>query len=98
VDEVKKLQTEASPLSGLLVKMRRVIFNMLSSGTEIQKFYAFAVESVDSVLSDATFHSLPSLKYKVIQICVAVFPLLQPLDLIVQLNLLMILITNFFCW
>ncbi|ONI27416.1 hypothetical protein PRUPE_1G084700 [Prunus persica] len=60
VDEaVKKLQAEVGPLTGLPLKMGRGIVNRLSSGPEIQKLCAFAVESLDSMLSNAMSHPLP---------------------------------------
>lgn len=60
VDEaVKKLQAEVGPLTGLPLKMGRGIVNRLSSGPEIQKLCAFALESLDSMLSNATLHPLP---------------------------------------
>ncbi|XP_068332610.1 VIN3-like protein 2 [Pyrus communis] len=59
VDEaMKKLQDEVGPLTGLPLKMGRGIVNRLSSGPEIQKLCAFAVESMDSVLQKATLPPL----------------------------------------
>ncbi|XP_050373390.1 VIN3-like protein 2 [Argentina anserina] len=59
VDEaVKKLEAELGLLTGLPNKMGRGIVNRLSSGPEVQRLCAFAVESLDSLLSNSTFHSL----------------------------------------
>ena len=59
VDEaMMKLQGEVGPLTGLPLKMGRGIVNRLSSGPEIQKLCAFAVESLDLVLQKATFPPL----------------------------------------
>lgn len=59
VDEaVKKLEAELGLLTGLPNKMGRGIVNRLSSGPEVQRLCAFAVESLDSLVSNATFHSL----------------------------------------
>lgn len=53
VDEaMKKLEEDVGPLTGLPVKKARGIVNRLSSGQEVQRLCAFAVESLDSVLSD----------------------------------------------
>ncbi|KAA8535601.1 hypothetical protein F0562_030604 [Nyssa sinensis] len=58
VDEaVKKLEADVGPLTGLPVKMARGIVNRLSSGPEVQKLCAFAVESLDSMLSKTVRHS-----------------------------------------
>ncbi|EEF31353.1 conserved hypothetical protein [Ricinus communis] len=58
VDEaVKKLEDEVGPLTGLPVKMGRGIVNRLSSGPEVQKLCAFALESLDKLLSSTTAHS-----------------------------------------
>ncbi|GFZ08682.1 fibronectin type III domain-containing protein [Actinidia rufa] len=52
VDEaVKKLEAEVGPLTGLPVKKARGIVNRLSSGPEVQRLCAHAVESLDSMLS-----------------------------------------------
>lgn len=60
VDEaVKKLEAEVGALTGLPNKMGRGIVNRLSSGPEVQKLCAFAVESLDLIVSNATFHPLP---------------------------------------
>ncbi|KAL4554512.1 hypothetical protein LXL04_039343 [Taraxacum kok-saghyz] len=71
VNEVmEKLQAEVGPLTDLLpVKRARGIVNRLSSGQEIQKLCAFAVESIDSILSDTntTFSSDPSILRPIIR-------------------------------
>ncbi|XP_004296441.1 PREDICTED: VIN3-like protein 2 [Fragaria vesca subsp. vesca] len=60
VDEaVKKLEAELGLLTGLPNKTGRGIVNRLSSGPEVQRLCAFAVESLDSLVSNATFHPLP---------------------------------------
>ncbi|PON79553.1 Telokin/Myosin light chain kinase [Trema orientale] len=59
-EAVKKLQVEVGPLAGLPVKMGRGIVNRLSSGPEVQKLCASALELLDLMLSTATFDSLPS--------------------------------------
>ncbi|PSS01341.1 VIN3-like protein [Actinidia chinensis var. chinensis] len=52
VDEaVKKLEAEVGPLTGLPVKKARGIVNRLSSGPEVQRLCAHAVESLDLMLS-----------------------------------------------
>ncbi|KAI3444168.1 hypothetical protein Pfo_000833 [Paulownia fortunei] len=52
IDEaVKKLEEEVGPLTGLPVKKARGIVNRLSSGPEIQRLCASAVESLDLMLS-----------------------------------------------
>ncbi|KAL7594114.1 hypothetical protein Lser_V15G33418 [Lactuca serriola] len=57
VNEImEKLEADVGPLTGLPVKRARGIVNRLSLGQEIQKLCAFAVESVDSLLSGATFN------------------------------------------
>lgn len=57
VDEaVKKLEADVGPLTGLPVKMGRGIVNRLSSGPEVQKLCALAVESLDSLHSNSLFH------------------------------------------
>lgn len=48
---VKKLEEDVGPLTGLPVKNARGIVNRLSSGTEVQRLCALAVESLDSMLS-----------------------------------------------
>ncbi|KAL6532828.1 hypothetical protein OROGR_013788 [Orobanche gracilis] len=53
IDEaVKKLEEDVGPLTGLPVKMARGIVNRLSSGPEIQRLCASAVESLDLMLSN----------------------------------------------
>lgn len=53
VDEaVKKLEADVGPLTGLPVKMARGIVNRLSSGPEVQRLCAFAIESLDTILSE----------------------------------------------
>ncbi|KAL3532796.1 hypothetical protein ACH5RR_006317 [Cinchona calisaya] len=53
VDEaVKKLEAEVGPLTGLPVKMARGIVNRLSSGPEVQRLCSFAIESLDTMLSE----------------------------------------------
>ncbi|PIN12854.1 hypothetical protein CDL12_14537 [Handroanthus impetiginosus] len=52
IDEaVEKLEEDVGPLTGLPVKKARGIVNRLSSGPEIQRLCASAVESLDSMLS-----------------------------------------------
>ncbi|OVA19001.1 Fibronectin [Macleaya cordata] len=53
----KKLEAEVGPLAGLPVKMARGIVNRLSSGPEVQKLCASAVESLDSMLSCCSLSS-----------------------------------------
>ncbi|XP_073141900.1 VIN3-like protein 2 [Henckelia pumila] len=51
IDEaVKKLEEDVGPLTGLPVKMARGIVNRLSSGPDIQRLCAFAVESLDLIV------------------------------------------------
>ena len=53
VDEaVNKLEADVGPLTGLPVKMARGIVNRLSSGPEVQRLCAFAIESLDTMLSE----------------------------------------------
>ncbi|CAA0833178.1 VIN3-like protein 2 [Striga hermonthica] len=53
IDEaVKKLEDEVGPLTGLPVKKARGIVNRLSTGPEIQRLCASAVESLDLILSN----------------------------------------------
>ncbi|XP_042054726.1 VIN3-like protein 2 isoform X2 [Salvia splendens] len=53
IDEaVSKLEEDVGPLTGLPVKKARGIVNRLSSGLEIQKLCASAVESLDIMLSE----------------------------------------------
>ncbi|KAL8265208.1 hypothetical protein R6Q59_023338 [Mikania micrantha] len=54
-EAMEKLEADVGPLTGLPVKRARGIVNRLSSGQEVQKLCAFAVESLDSVLSNTTF-------------------------------------------
>lgn len=54
-EAMEKLEADVGPLTGLPVKRARGIVNRLSSGQEIQKLCAFAVESVDSILSETAF-------------------------------------------
>lgn len=57
VDEaVGKLEMEVGPLTGIPVKMGRGIVNRLSSGQEIQRLCASAVESLDMMLSDTKLY------------------------------------------
>ncbi|XP_050217015.1 VIN3-like protein 2 [Mercurialis annua] len=57
VDEAaKQLEDEVGPLTGLPVKMGRGIVNRLSSGPEVQKLCAFALESLDKILSSTVMH------------------------------------------
>ncbi|XP_062078679.1 VIN3-like protein 2 [Humulus lupulus] len=62
VDEAaKRLEAEVGPLDGLAVKMgTRGIVNRLSSGPEVQKLCASAVELLDSMHSIATSDPLPN--------------------------------------
>ncbi|KAI7738623.1 hypothetical protein M8C21_018584 [Ambrosia artemisiifolia] len=53
-EAMEKLEADVGQLTGLPVKRARGIVNRLSSGQEIQKLCAFAVESVDSVLFNMT--------------------------------------------
>lgn len=60
VDEaVNKLEAEVGLLTGLPVKMGRGIVNRLSSGQEVQKLCASALEFLDSMRTDANLQSLP---------------------------------------
>ncbi|CBI17843.3 unnamed protein product, partial [Vitis vinifera] len=52
-EAVKKLEAEVGPLTGLPVKTARGIVNRLSSGPEVQRLCALALESLDSVLSNS---------------------------------------------
>ncbi|KAF8389363.1 hypothetical protein HHK36_026057 [Tetracentron sinense] len=56
----KKLEAEVGPVAGLPVKMARSIVNRLSSGPEVQKMCAFAVESLESMLSCSILHPPPN--------------------------------------
>lgn len=52
VDEaVKKLEDDVGPLTGLPTKMARGIVNRLSSGPEVQRLCALAIESLDNMPS-----------------------------------------------
>ncbi|XP_038699886.1 VIN3-like protein 2 isoform X2 [Tripterygium wilfordii] len=59
-EAMKKLEAELGALAGLPVKMGRGIVNRLSSGPEVQKLCALAVESLDNMLSYANLHPLPN--------------------------------------
>ncbi|KAK1568172.1 hypothetical protein Q3G72_021397 [Acer saccharum] len=62
VDEaVKKLEDEVGLLTGLPVKMGRGIVNRLSSGPEVQRLCARAVESLDKIIS-STVLSNPTIQ------------------------------------
>ncbi|GJX82053.1 VIN3-like protein 2 [Tanacetum coccineum] len=50
-EAIEKLEADVGPLTGLPVKQARGIVNRLSSGQEIQKLCASALEHLDSVLS-----------------------------------------------
>ncbi|KAJ4828157.1 hypothetical protein Tsubulata_005032 [Turnera subulata] len=56
-DAVKKLEAEVGPLTGLPVKMGRGIVNRLSSGQEVQKLCAYALESLDQMLLESVPHT-----------------------------------------
>ncbi|KAF8407333.1 hypothetical protein HHK36_006460 [Tetracentron sinense] len=63
VDKVaKKLEAEVGPLAGLPVRMARGIVNRLSSGPEVQKLCASAVETLDTMLSCTVLHPPPNLR------------------------------------
>uniref|UniRef100_A0A2P2LEU0 Fibronectin type-III domain-containing protein n=1 Tax=Rhizophora mucronata TaxID=61149 RepID=A0A2P2LEU0_RHIMU len=65
VDDVaKRLEAEVGPLTGLPVKMGRGIVNRLSSGPEVQKLCASAMESLDKMLSSSILLPLPNPKIK----------------------------------
>ncbi|XP_071725406.1 VIN3-like protein 2 [Rutidosis leptorrhynchoides] len=49
---IQKLEADVGPLTGLLVKQARGIVNRLASGQEVQRLCAFALDSVDSILSN----------------------------------------------
>ncbi|CAI9782944.1 unnamed protein product [Fraxinus pennsylvanica] len=51
-EAVKKLEEDVGPLTGLPVKTARGIVNRLSSGPEVQRLCASAVDSLDSMLSN----------------------------------------------
>lgn len=48
---MKKLEADLGPLTGLPVKTARGIVNRLSSGPEVQRLCAAAIDSLDSMLS-----------------------------------------------
>ncbi|MCL7050398.1 hypothetical protein MKW94_014413 [Papaver nudicaule] len=65
----EKLEAEVGPLAGLPIKMARGIVNRLSSGPEVQKMCASAVELLDSglvhcSLSPALAHKLQECSFK----------------------------------
>ncbi|KAL3535382.1 hypothetical protein ACH5RR_003843 [Cinchona calisaya] len=51
-EAVKKLEADVGPLTGLPVKMARGIVNRLSSGPEVQRLCAFAIDLLDTMLSE----------------------------------------------
>jgi hypothetical protein len=51
-EDVKKLEAEIGPLTGLPVKMVRGVVNRLPSGADVQKLCDSAVQSLDQILSD----------------------------------------------
>lgn len=53
---VKKLEEDVGPLTGLPVKNARGIVNRLSSGPEVQRLCALAVEYLDSMLLKTLRH------------------------------------------
>lgn len=57
-EAMEKLEAEVGPLTGLPVKRARGIVNRLSSGQEIQKLCAFAVESLDSIPSNQIINGI----------------------------------------
>ncbi|XP_015896473.2 VIN3-like protein 2 isoform X1 [Ziziphus jujuba] len=59
-EAAKKLQADVGPLTGLPVKMGRGIVNRLSSGTEVKKLCASALELLESILSNAISHPMPN--------------------------------------
>ena len=61
-EAVKKLEAEVGPLTGLPVKTARGIVNRLSSGPEVQRLCALALESLDSVLSNSHLRPAPGPK------------------------------------
>ncbi|XP_024960559.1 VIN3-like protein 2 isoform X2 [Cynara cardunculus var. scolymus] len=65
-ETMEKLEADVGPLTGLPVKRARGIVNRLSSGQEIQRLCGFAVESLDSVLSNTSF-SDPSILTPVVR-------------------------------
>ncbi|KAF9613864.1 hypothetical protein IFM89_012412 [Coptis chinensis] len=58
----KKLEAEVGSIAGSPVKMGRGIVNRLSSGPDIQKLCACAVESLDCILSSSILQDLQSPK------------------------------------
>ncbi|XP_076887378.1 VIN3-like protein 2 [Bidens hawaiensis] len=60
-EAMEKLEADVGLLTGLPVKRARGIVNRLSSGQEVQKLCAYAVEAVDSVLSNPTVNGIFSL-------------------------------------
>lgn len=66
-EAMEKLEEDVGPLTGLPVKRARGIVNRLSSGQEIQKLCAFAVESLDSVLSNTTFSDSTTLMTPIVR-------------------------------
>lgn len=61
VDEsVRKLEAEVGPIAGVPVKMGRGIVNRLSSGPEVQKLCASAIELLDSMISSNSLHLSPN--------------------------------------
>ena len=61
-EAVRKLEAEVGPLTGLPVKTARGIVNRLSSGPEVQKLCAIALESLDSMLANALLRPAPTPK------------------------------------
>lgn len=61
-EAVKKLEAEVGPLTGLPVKTARGIVNRLSSGPEVQRLCALALESFDSMLSSSLMRPAPGPK------------------------------------
>lgn len=59
-EAVKKLEAEVGPLTGVPVGTGRGIVNRLSSGPEVQKFCALAIDTLDSLLSRKNLHQLTS--------------------------------------
>lgn len=51
-EAIEKLEVDVGPLTGLPVKRARGIINRLASGQEVQRLCAFAVESLDSIISN----------------------------------------------
>ncbi|GMH03166.1 hypothetical protein Nepgr_005005 [Nepenthes gracilis] len=59
-EAANKLEAEVGPLTGSPVKMGRGIVNRLSSGQEVQRLCASAVELLDSMITDSRLHQLAS--------------------------------------